>query len=85
MSPKVVTWYANGEERPWRVTIDRDPLDCPRCGGNDMTGAHERWCDNEDELDDETRRDTFHELMLYLGDAWTKLMPEPVDPRTRRT
>lgn len=22
-----------------------DPVDCERCGGNDATGGHERWCD----------------------------------------
>lgn len=27
-----------------------DAFDCPRCGGDDMTGAHMRWCD-ADELE----------------------------------
>ena len=45
-NPAVVLLLVEAVEAAQAV-FATNPVNCPECGGNDQTGAHERWCNVE--------------------------------------
>jgi hypothetical protein len=54
---RVITWYATGEEKPWRA----------------------EWFTEGDYQRALYSCDTFRELLLVLGDIWSRVMPDPFE------